>query len=75
MATSQVPDNLPSLPISADIPGGKAGRCSGVWKNLQSVLEDSKAKDYMGEGELGSDEEVDHPIEEKLLSDDEREES
>ena len=71
VAMLQVPENLLLLPISADIPKGKAGRCSGIWKNLQAVLEDSKAEDYSGESEQGSD---GHPAEEKQPSDDERQE-
>ena len=34
VAMLQVPENLPPLPVSADIPRGKAGRCLGIWKNL-----------------------------------------
>ena len=71
---SQVPDNLPSLPISVDIPRGKADRCSDIWKNLQVVLEDSETEDYSGESEQGSDEEGGHPAEEVLPSDDRKEE-
>ena len=74
VAMSQVPDNLPSSPTSADIPRGKAGRCSGIQKKLQAVLEDSKGKDYSVESEQGSDEEGGYPAQEKLPSDDEREE-
>ena len=48
-ALSQVPDNLPPPLVSADIQRGKAGRCSSIWKNLQSVLEDSDAEDYLGD--------------------------
>ena len=40
-AMSQVPENLPPLTVSADIPKRKVGRCSGVLENLQVVLEDS----------------------------------
>ena len=74
VAMLQVPENLPPPPISAYILRGKAGRCSGNWKNLQAVLEDSDPKDYLGESEQGSDEEVGYPTEEKLPSDNEREE-
>ena len=38
------------------------------------VLEDSRAEDYSGESDWGSDHGGDHPTEEKLPSDDEREE-
>ena len=74
VAMSQVPDNIPPLPIATDILRGKAGRCSGIWKNLHSVLEDSEVEDYLGESEKGSDEEGDLPTEEKQSSDDKREE-
>ena len=74
VAMSQVPNNLPPLPVSADIPRGKAGRCSGIQKNLQAVLEDSEAEDYLGESEQGSDKEGGHPAEKKPPSDNEREE-
>ena len=74
VATSQVQDYLSPLLISADIPRGKAGRFSGIWKNLQSALEDSEAEDYSGESEQGSNEEDGHPTDEKLPCNDEREE-
>ena len=74
MAMLQVPENLPPPAISAHILKGKAGRCSGIQKNLEEVLEDSKAEDYLEESEQGSDEEGGHPAEEKLPSYDEREE-
>ena len=61
VAMSQVCDNLLPLPILADIPRGKACRCSGIQKNLQVVLEDGEAEDYLGESEQGSDEEGGHP--------------
>ena len=57
VAMSRVPDNLPPPPISAVIPKGQAGRCSHIWKNLQSGLEDGEAEDYLEESEKGSDEE------------------
>ena len=66
VAMSEVPDNLPPLPISADIMRGKAGRCSSILKNLQSALEDSKTKDYLEESEQVSNEEGGHSTEEKL---------
>ena len=71
---SQVHDKLPPPPISVDIPRGKAGRWSGIWKNLKVVLEDSKAEDCSGESEQGSYDESGQPTEEKLPSDDAREE-
>ena len=71
---SQVPDNLPPLPISADILRGKGGRCSSIQKNLHSLLDDSETEDYSGESEQGSNKEGGLPIEEKTISDDEREE-
>ena len=74
VAMLQLPDNLPPLPISADIPRGKTGRCSSIKKNLQPALEDREAEDYSGESEQGSNKEGGHPTEEKLPSDDEREE-
>ena len=49
VAMLQVQENCPSPPISADILKGKVGRCSGIQKNLQAVLEDSNADDYLGE--------------------------
>ena len=57
VAISQVPEYLPPPLISTDIPGGKAGRCSSIQKNLQAVLEDSEPGDYLGESKQGSDEE------------------
>ena len=74
VAMSQVPDNPTLLPISVDIPREKEGRCFSIWKNLQVVLEDSKAEDYSWKTKQGSDHEGDHPTEEKPPSDDEREE-
>ena len=73
---SQVPEDLlPPPPILADILKGNTGRCSGVWKNLQVMLEDSESENYSGaESEQGSDEEGTHPTEERPPSDDEREE-
>ena len=74
VAMPQVPNNVPPLLISADILRGKAERYSGIWKNLQAVLEDSEAKDYLEKCEQGSNEEGGHPTEERLPSDDEWEE-
>ena len=71
VAMLQMPKSLPPLPVSAGILRWKARRCSGIWKNLHAVLEDSKPKDYLGESEQGSDEEGGHPTEEKPPSDDE----
>ena len=72
VAMSQVPDNLPTPPISMNIPRGKAGRWSSVWKNLLVALEDSKAEYYSGESKQDSDEEGGYPTEEKLPSNDEK---
>ena len=66
VAMLQVPDNLPTLSISADIPIWKTERCCSIWNNLQSALEDSEAEDYSEESEQGSDEEGGHPTEQKL---------
>ena len=74
VAMSQVPGTLPPPPISVDIQRGKVDRFSGIWKNLQAVVEDSKAEDYSGESEQGSDHDGDLPTEEKLPSDGRREE-
>ena len=74
VAMLQVLENLPPLPVSADILREKAGRYSSIWKKLQAVPEDSDLKDYLGESKQGSNEEGGHPTEEKPPSDDEREE-
>ena len=46
VAMSQVAEDLPPPPISVDIPRGKTGGYSIVWKNLQAVLRDSKSENY-----------------------------
>ena len=58
VAMSQVPKNLPLLPILADILKGKAGRCFSNWKNLQVALEPSEFEIYSWEeSKKGSNEE------------------
>ena len=76
MSKSQVPEDLPPPSISVDIPRGKTGRCSSVWKNLKVVLEDCKSENYSWvESKQGSDEEGTHLAEERLPSDNEKEEN
>ena len=74
IAMSQIYENLPLPPISADIPKGRLTRCTNACKNLQVWLKDSKLeRDYSGsESEQGSNEKGNHPAKEWLPSEDKR---
>ena len=75
VAASKIPEDLPPLPVSLDIPRGKSGRCSIAWKNLKTAIEDSEPENNSGaQSEQGSDEEDSQPTEERTPADDKRHE-
>ena len=62
VALSQMPEDLPPLPVSVDIPRAKTGRCTMVQKNLQVALKDGELVNCSGaDSKQGSDEEGSQP--------------